>query len=195
VLNFVAGRLSERIGRKHVLMLGWIAAVPIPFMIYFAPDWNWIVAATVLLGINQGLAWSMTQTAKLDITRADQRGLTIGFNEFSGYVGVALAGIITGYAAAAFGPRLGLLVFGLVVVVTPSCSRRSGCATRCLGRRRKPPVMRSLRQGRHEPAIPETSPRRPPPGKCSPSCRGVTGAWPRSAKRDSLRSSSTRWSG
>ena len=118
VLNFVAGRLSERIGRKHVLMLGWIAALPIPFMIYFAPNWNWIVAATVLLGINQGLAWSMTQTAKLDITRADERGLTIGLNEFSGYVGVALAGIITGYAATALGPRLGLLVFGLVVVVT-----------------------------------------------------------------------------
>ena len=118
VLNFVAGRLSERIGRKRVLMLGWIAALPVPFMIYFAPDWNWIVAATVLLGINQGLAWSMTQTSKLDITRADQRGLTIGLNEFSGYVGVALAGIITGYAATALGPRLGLLVFGLVVVLS-----------------------------------------------------------------------------
>ena len=118
VLNFVAGRLSERIGRKHVLMLGWIAAVPIPFMIYLAPNWNWIVGATVLLGINQGLAWSMTQTAKLDITRADQRGLTIGLNEFSGYVGVALAGIITGYAATMLGPRLGLLVFGLIVVAT-----------------------------------------------------------------------------
>jgi len=118
VLNFVAGRLSERIGRKRVLMLGWMAALPVPLMIYFAPDWNWIVAATVLLGINQGLAWSMTQTSKLDITRADQRGLTIGLNEFSGYVGVALAGIITGYAATALGPRLGLLVFGLVVVMT-----------------------------------------------------------------------------
>jgi MFS family permease len=118
VLNFVAGRLSERIGRKHVLMLGWVAALPIPFMIYFAPNWNWIVAATVLLGINQGLAWSMTQTAKLDITRADQRGLTIGLNEFSGYVGVALAGIITAYAATVLGPRLGLLVFGLAVVCT-----------------------------------------------------------------------------
>jgi MFS family permease len=117
VLNFVAGRLSERIGRKHVLMLGWIAALPIPVMIYFAPSWNWIVAATVLLGINQGLAWSMTQTAKLDITRADQRGLTIGLNEFSGYVGVALAGVITGYVAVSLGPRLGLLVFGLIVVV------------------------------------------------------------------------------
>jgi MFS family permease len=118
VLNFVAGRLSERIGRKRVLMLGWVAALPVPIMIYFAPGWAWIVAATVLLGVNQGLAWSMTQTAKLDITRADQRGLTIGLNEFSGYVGVALAGVITGYAAVALGPRLGLLVFGLLVVLS-----------------------------------------------------------------------------
>jgi MFS family permease len=117
VLNFVAGRLSERIGRKKVLALGWVSALPIPFMIYFAPSWAWIVGATVLLGINQGLCWSMTQTAKLDITRPDERGLTIGLNEFSGYVGVALAGVITGYAATALGPRLGLLVFGLVVVL------------------------------------------------------------------------------
>ena len=117
VLNFAAGRLSERIGRKRVLMLGWIAALPIPLMIFLAPNWNWIVAATVLLGINQGLAWSMTQTSKLDITRADQRGLTIGLNEFSGYAGVALAGIITGYAATALGPRLGLLVFGLSTIL------------------------------------------------------------------------------
>ena len=118
VLNFVAGRLSERIGRKHVLMLGWVSALPIPLMIYLAPTWSWIVAATVLLGINQGLAWSMTQTAKLDITRADERGVTLGLNEFSGYVGVAVAGIITAYAATALGPRLGLLVFGLVVVLS-----------------------------------------------------------------------------
>lgn len=95
-LNFVAGRLSEQIGRKKVLMLGWLSAVPIPFMILYAPSWGWIVAATVLLGVNQGFAWSMTQTSKLDITRPDQRGLTIGLNEFAGYVGVAIAGIVTG---------------------------------------------------------------------------------------------------
>lgn len=118
VLNFVAGRLSEQLGRKRVLLLGWLAALPVPFMIYFAPDWNWIVAATVLLGINQGLAWSMTQMSKLDITRADQRGLIIGLNEFSGYVGVAIAGIVTGYVATALGARLGLLIFGLAVVIT-----------------------------------------------------------------------------
>ncbi len=117
VLNFVAGRLSERIGRQRVLLFGWLAALPIPFMIGYGPSWNWIVAATVLLGVNQGLTWTMTQTAKLDITRMDQRGLTIGLNEFSGYFGVAVAGVVTGYMATAFGARLGLLVFGSFVIV------------------------------------------------------------------------------
>lgn len=99
VMNFVAGRLSERIGRQRVLLWGWIIALPIPMMIWAAPNWGWIVAATVLLGVNQGLCWSMTQTSKLDITRADQRGLTMGLNEFAGYVGVALAGVVTAYVA------------------------------------------------------------------------------------------------
>ena len=117
-LNFVAGRLSEKIGRKRVLLIGWLFALAIPFMIMFAPSWGWIVAATVLLGVNQGFAWSMTQTSKLDITRPDQRGLTIGLNEFAGYVGVATAGIVTAYMATAFGAHQGLLMFGLVVILS-----------------------------------------------------------------------------
>jgi MFS family permease len=116
-MNFVAGRLSERIGRKRVLLLGWLVALPIPLLVWYAPDWNWIVLATVLLGINQGLTWSMTQTAKLDITRLDERGLTLGLNEFAGYVGVALAGIVTAYLATALGARTGLLVFGMAVIL------------------------------------------------------------------------------
>ena len=115
-MNFVAGRMAERIGRKRVLVLGWVVALPVPALVYFAPSWSWIVFATVLLGINQGLTWSMTQTAKLDFTRADQRGLVIGLNEFSGYVGVAIAGVATGYLAAMLGPRQGLLWFGAVVI-------------------------------------------------------------------------------
>ncbi len=115
-MNFVAGRLAERLGRRLVLLVVWLVAIPIPLMVDFAPSWNWIVAATVLLGVNQGLTWSMTQTAKLDLTRADQRGLVIGLNEFSGYVGVAVAGVITGYAASALGPRAGLLWFGAIVI-------------------------------------------------------------------------------
>lgn len=117
IMNFIAGRLSESIGRKKVLLLGWLAALPIPLMIWHAPNWNWIVAAMVLLGINQGLTWSMTQTAKLDITRLEERGMTLGLNEFSGYAGVALAGIVTAYMAAHFGVRLGLLIFGLTVIM------------------------------------------------------------------------------
>ena len=116
-LNFVAGRLSERIGRKQVLMLGWLIALPIPPMLLYAPNWNWIVAATILLGINQGLTWSMTQTAKLDITHPQQRGLTIGLNEFSGYFGVALAGIITAYLSQWLGARTGLMWFGMSTVI------------------------------------------------------------------------------
>jgi len=116
-LNFVAGRLSERIGRKKVLLLGWVTALPIPLLIYFASSWSWIVIATILLGVNQGLTWSMTQTSKLDITRSDQRGLTIGLNEFSGYIGLALAGIVTAYLAGALGARVGLLAFGLATIL------------------------------------------------------------------------------
>lgn len=116
MLNFVAGRWSERIGRRKVLIWGWLAAIPIPFMILYASSWDWIVTATILLGVNQGLCWSMTQTSKIDITRADERGLTMGLNEFAGYVGVALAGILTGYMALTWGPRLGLLIFGSVVI-------------------------------------------------------------------------------
>lgn len=116
VMNFVAGRLSDAIGRKRVLLWGWAIALPIPALIWYAPDWNWIVAATILLGVNQGLCWSMTQTAKLDITRADQRGFTVGLNEFSGYLGVAIAGIVTAYLAEAMGARLGLLIFGFIII-------------------------------------------------------------------------------
>jgi len=115
-LNFVAGRLSERVGRRRVLFWGWVAAVPIPVMIWYAPTWGWIVAATVLLGVNQGFTWSMTQTSKLDLARGDQRGLAIGMNEFSGYVGVAIAGIVTAYLAEHLGARSGLLWFGLFAV-------------------------------------------------------------------------------
>ena len=116
-MNFVAGRLSETLGRRKVLLWGWAAAMPIPFMILYAPSWNWIVAANVLLGVNQGFAWSMTVTSKVDITRAEQRGLATGFNEFAGYGGVAVAGIVTGYLAASFDPRWSLFYFGLVVAL------------------------------------------------------------------------------
>lgn len=115
-MNFAAGRFAERIGRKRVLVVGWLVALPIPLMVYYASSWSWVVAATLLLGVNQGLTWSMTQTSKLDMTRPDQRGLVIGLNEFAGYMGVAAASVATGYMASLLGPRAGLLWFGLAVI-------------------------------------------------------------------------------
>jgi MFS family permease len=120
ILNFVAGRLSERIGRKKVLLLGWLAAVPIPFLIYFAPSWGWIVAANVFLGMNQAFAWTMTVTGKVDITRPEQRGFATGVNEFAGYAAVAVAGVATGYLSELYGPRASLLVFALAVIAVAS---------------------------------------------------------------------------
>jgi MFS family permease len=115
-MNFVSGRVSEKVGRRKVLIWGWLIALPIPFIFLYAPSWNWIVAANVLLGINQGFTWSMTVTSKLDIVRPEQRGVATGFNEFAGYGGVALAGLITGYLASYFDPRWSLFVFGLSVI-------------------------------------------------------------------------------
>lgn len=118
VLNLVAGRLADGWGRRRTLLLGWLIALPVPLLLYWAPNWDWVVAATVLLGANQGLTWSVTQTAKLDLTRPAERGRVIGLNEFAGYAGVALAGWLTGVLAVALGTREGLLIFGLGVVLT-----------------------------------------------------------------------------
>ena len=116
-LNFVAGHFAERIGRRPVHLIGWLFALPVPWIIWFAPSWYWIIFAMVLLGFNQGLCWSMTQTAKLDLTKPTERGLTIGLNEFSGYVGVALGGLITAYTVDLWGLRDSLLYFGNLVIV------------------------------------------------------------------------------
>ena len=116
-MNFLAGSMAERLGRQKVLLLGWLVAWPIPLLIYFSTSWGWIVMATLLLGVNQGLTWSMTQTSALDFTQHQQRGLVIGLNEFAGYLGVGLAGIATAYAATWLGARVGLLWFGSVVIL------------------------------------------------------------------------------
>lgn len=116
VLNFAAGRLAEHWGRRPVLLAGWWLALPIPLMIYLAPNWYWIVCATLLLGMQQGFCWSMTQTSKLDLSLARERGFVIGLNEFSGYVGVAVAAILTGYSATLWDARQSLLMFGLAVI-------------------------------------------------------------------------------
>ena len=103
--NFFAGRLGDLYGRKPILVVGWLVGIPVPFMIMWAPSWDWIVAANVLLGINQGLAWSTTVIMKIDLAGPRRRGLAMGLNEFSGYVAVALSALGTGYIAQAYGLR------------------------------------------------------------------------------------------
>ncbi len=117
ILNLVAGNLSDRWGRKKVLILGWIFGLPVPFILLFAPNWNWIIFANVLLGINQGLAWSMTVNMKVDLVGKKNRGLALGFNEFAGYISVAIVGFVTGYLASSFGLKPYPFYIGIVFAV------------------------------------------------------------------------------
>jgi MFS family permease len=103
--NYFAGRLSDLYGRKHILLAGWLVALPIPFLMMWAPSWSWILFANVLLGVNQGLTWSTTVIMKIDLVGPKQRGLAMGLNEFAGYLAVALAALGTGYLAQAYGLR------------------------------------------------------------------------------------------
>src|SRR3712207_201443 len=103
--NLVSGALADSFSRKKVLVAGWLIGVPVPFMIMLAPSWGWIVAANVLLGVNQGLAWSMTVLMKIDLVGPRGRGLAVGLNEFAGYLAVGLTALATGYIAAAYGLR------------------------------------------------------------------------------------------
>jgi MFS family permease len=103
LLNLYAGALAERWGRKKVLITGWLFGIPVPFILLFAPDWNWIIFANVLLGVNQALAWSMTVNMKIDLVGKEKRGLALGLNEFAGYISVAMVGFATGYLASVYG--------------------------------------------------------------------------------------------
>jgi MFS family permease len=115
--NLGAGVLAERAGRRRLLIAGWALALPVPVLIAVAPSWGWIVAANVLLGINQGLAWSMTVVMKIDLVGPRRRGLALGLNEAAGYGGVALAAGLTGWLAAEFAARDVLVVVGAVIAV------------------------------------------------------------------------------
>ncbi len=103
--NLVSGQLADAWGRKHVLVLGWLVGLPVPFMIMWAPGWAWVVAANALLGINQGLAWSMTVLMKVDLVGPKSRGLAVGLNEFAGYLAVGVTAFFTGYRASRYGLR------------------------------------------------------------------------------------------
>src|SRR5688572_3322102 len=103
--NLFAGRLSDRMGRKGILVAGWLFGLPVPLLIIWAPSWGWVVFANVLLGINQGLCWSTTVIMKIDLVGAKQRGLAMGLNEFAGYLAVSFSALATGYLAATYGLR------------------------------------------------------------------------------------------
>jgi MFS family permease len=115
--NLGAGVLAERAGRRRLLILGWALALPVPLLIAVAPSWAWVVAANALLGINQGLAWSMTVVMKIDLVGPKRRGLALGLNESAGYGGVAVAAAISGVLASEFAARDVLVVGGAVVAV------------------------------------------------------------------------------
>ncbi|PKD19091.1 MFS transporter [Salegentibacter salinarum] len=124
ISNYYAGALANKFGRKNLLVLGWIFAIPIPFILMYAENWNWIIGANVLLGINQGLAWSSTVVMKIDLVGEKQRGFAMGLNEFAGYLAVAVVAFLTGWIAGEYGLRpypfyLGILlmILGLVMSI------------------------------------------------------------------------------
>lgn len=122
ITNYYTGTLSNRFGRKKMLVAGWIVAIPVPFILMYAPDWNWVIAANVLIGINQGLTWSSTVVMKIDLVGEKKRGLAMGINESAGYIAVALVAFFTGWIAGEYGLRpypfilgIGMVAFGLVL--------------------------------------------------------------------------------
>lgn len=115
--NLMAGYWGDRLGRRRVLIIGWLVGLPVPVMIILAPSWGWVVAANLLLGLNQGLAWSMTVVMKVDLAGPKRRGLAMGLNEFAGYLAVAGAALAAGLLADRFGYRPAPFYLGIAVVL------------------------------------------------------------------------------
>ena len=148
--NLGAGVFAERLGRRRLLIVGWGLALPVPLMIALAPSWQWVVAANVLLGVNQGLAWSMTVVMKIDLVGPKRRGLALGLNESAGYGGVALAAALSGWLATEFAARDVLVVAGAAIAVI-------ALATSVLFVRDTAGHM-TLEQSRHDPNANEAAP-------------------------------------
>ena len=103
IANYFTGRLANKYGRKNLLLFGWLIAIPIPFMLIYAPSWNWVIFANVFLGISQGLTWSSTVMMKIDLVGEKDRGFAMGLNEFAGYFAVGIVAFFTGYIANKYG--------------------------------------------------------------------------------------------
>lgn len=115
--NYFTGALANKVGRKNLLIIGWLFALPVPFVLMYANNWNWIIAANILLGINQGLTWSSTVVMKIDLVGEKNRGLAMGLNEFAGYLSVALIAFATGWGASSYGLRPYPFYIGIVLSV------------------------------------------------------------------------------
>lgn len=117
VFNLFAGVLADRVGRRRVLLIGWTLGLPIPLLLIWAPSWGWIIAANLLLGVNQALTWSMTLNMMVDLVPPERRGLAAGLNEFCGYLGLSLLAFLTGVVAASYGLRPEPFYLGIAVSV------------------------------------------------------------------------------
>lgn len=115
--NYFTGALANRFGRKNLLILGWIMAIPVPFLLMYAENWNWIIMANAFLGINQGLAWSSTVVMKIDLVGEKDRGFAMGLNEFAGYLAVAMVAFLTGYVASEYGLRPYPFYIGIAFII------------------------------------------------------------------------------
>ena len=116
IANYFAGTLADKYDRKVVLLIGWLIALPVPLIIYFADNWYYIILATFIIGINQGLTWSVTQISSVDITKTERRGFTVGLNEFSGYFGVAIGGVLVSYMTSLFSVKIALFLFSSIFI-------------------------------------------------------------------------------
>jgi MFS family permease len=119
--NYVAGRFADAIGRRQLLLVGWVIAVPVPFVLMWAPSWGWILAANALLGVSQGFTWSMTVIMKIDLVGPTQRGLAMGLNECAGYVALAVSAYATAWIASRYGLRPQPFYLGVAFVVAGLC--------------------------------------------------------------------------